>query len=127
MTKSGICASILAGKIEGGDMAEKSRFPIIFEKCPNCGCTETTCRLAYKEEVVDKGKGPEAFASSEKRPIPLLDPRSSVLTVPTLVEHYDACAKCGLRYCTKAEIVNAGIRMQPPQPGKADSFPFSPS
>ena len=98
-------------------MAE-SRFPIVFEKCPICGCGDTTCRLAYQEEVVDKGKGPEAFASSEKRLTPLVDVRSAMLTVPTLVEHYDNCAGCGFRYCTKAEIVNAGISMQKPPPGR---------
>lgn len=93
----------------------KSKFPMEFNKCPICGCLDTTCRLAYKQEVVDKGKGPEAFASSEKRPVPLLDPRSAMLSVPALLEHYDTCARCGMRYCTKAEIVpmTIGVGQQP--------------
>ena len=94
-------------------MKEEIQFPIIFLVCPYCGCPDTTCRLAYKQEVVDKGKGPDAFASSEKRAIPLQDPRSATLTVPTLVEHFDTCAGCGLRYCTKAEIQQAAIQLAP--------------
>ncbi|MBU0778249.1 hypothetical protein KKF82_08325 [Patescibacteria group bacterium] len=93
-------------------MVKEIKFPIEFKLCPNCGCADTTCRLAYKQEIADKGKGPKMFASSEKKAVPLIDPRSATLTVPTLLEHYDTCAFCGLRYCTKAEIINAGITMQ---------------
>ena len=95
-------------------MEEEIKFPIEFKKCPNCGCPDTTYRLAYKQEIVDKGKGPEMFASSEKKAVPLIDPRSATLTVPMLLEHYDTCAKCGLRYCTKSEISIGKIGVIPP-------------
>lgn len=87
----------------------EAKFPMEFNKCPICGCPDTISRLAYKQEVVDKGKGPEAFASSEKRPIPLIDPQKATLSVPVLLEHYDTCARCGMRYCTKAEVITMGV------------------
>jgi len=100
-------------------------FPIEFNKCPICGCPDTVCRLAYKQEIVDKGRGPEAFASSEKRPVPLMDPRSAALAIPMLIEHLDTCARCGLRYCTKAEIAIGKVGMMPPGMGQPPGgFPF---
>jgi len=88
-------------------------FPLLFPKCPNCGCTETTAQLAYDSEVVAKDRGPAAFASSEKRAVPLTDPMKAALVLPVLVEHYDTCANCGLRRCTKAEITQGKIGMAP--------------
>lgn len=99
-------------------MAEEFKFPKYFEKCPICGCPDTTCRLAYKQEVVEKKRGPDAFASSEKRPTPLIDPRKATLVTPVLVEHFDTCAKCGLRYCTKAEITQGKIGTIPGMKGQ---------
>jgi len=96
----------------------EKKFSIEFKQCPLCGCPDTTCRLAYKEEVVDKGKGPDAFASTEKKATPLIDPRKATLTLPVLVESYDNCAKCGFRYCTKSEVVDGKIGgMVPPGRG----------
>ncbi len=100
------------------------QWPKEFNQCPICGCPDTVCRLAYQQEVVDKGKGPDVFASSERRGVPLTDPKTAALTVPTLVEHFDTCAKCGLRYCTKAEIQQAQIKIIP---GRGSQMPFSPS
>lgn len=87
-------------------MPKKVEFPILFEKCPSCGCKDTVTRLAYKQEVVDKDKGPDTFASFEKRPVPLIAP---TLMATLLVKHFDTCAGCGLYYCTKAEIVIAPV------------------
>ncbi len=98
-------------------MEEEIKFPIEFTKCPNCGCPDTTCRLAYKQEVVDKEKGPDVFVSSVRLAIPLGDPRSAMLTLPELLEHHDTCARCGLPYCTKAEITRE------PSGGKGFGFP----
>ena len=108
-------------------MTEESRFPIEFKECPNCGCTDTVCRLAYKEEVVDKGKGPDVFASAEKKPMPLISPQIAVFTAPILVEHFDTCARCGLRYCTKAEIAQGKIEIRPGKGPPLMPQQFSPS
>ena len=102
-------------------MAEKSSFPLEFKKCPICGCPDTITRLAYKEEVVDKGRGSEAFMSPEKLMTPLVDPLKATLVLPVLVEHRDSCAKCGFRYCVKAEIVQGKIGAVKP-----GGLPFNP-
>ena len=103
-------------------MTEEIQFPIEFKECPLCHCPDTVCRSAYKQAVVDKGKGPDVFASSEKKTVPLTNPMGAVLTVPTLVEHIDSCARCGHRYCTKAEIVEAQIRLERGFPGQSPSL-----
>lgn len=94
-------------------MTEKeSRFPIIIEKCPNCGSKERITQLAYDEEV-EKGRAQPALASDANRiATPLTEPAKAVLTVNTLVKYYDDCARCGTRYCVKVEIVQA--RIMPP-------------
>jgi hypothetical protein len=101
-------------------MAGENNFPLEFKKCPNCGSTETVAELAVQEAEKTKGvkrEGP--FASLEKAAIPLADPgKTAKLTLPMVICHYDVCAGCGLRYCTKAEIIDAPITFtvkgQPP-------------
>lgn len=125
----------------------EAKFPMEFNECPICSrrglnffkwlwhkllrkpyYTDTVCRLAYKQEIVDKGRGQDVFASSEKRAVPLADPRTATLVLPVLLEHYDTCAKCGFRYCTKAEITTGKIGMSPPGGTGAKGFgPGKPS
>lgn len=105
-------------------MAE-SRFPIEFKKCPNCGSTETVAELAVQEAEKTKGVRRETpFASLEKVIIPLANPgKTAKLTLPMVVCHYDVCANCGLRYCTKAEIIDAPIKFSlPGQPPPGMDF-----
>lgn len=104
----------------------EAKFPMEFNECPICHCPDTVCRLAYKQEIVDKGRGPDVFASSLKQGIPLIDPRTATLVLPVLLEHYDTCAKCGLRYCTKAEITTGKIGMSPPGGTGGKGFGFPP-
>lgn len=93
-------------------MAE-SRFPIFFEKCPNCGCTETLTRLAWDEEA-EKGRvNKDTPVAAEHIATPLIDPKKPpVLSASILIQHFDTCAGCGMRYCTKAEIGTGPITMQ---------------
>lgn len=93
-------------------MSEQSRFPIIIEKCPNCGSTERMVQLFYDEEVA-KGKVKPARAADVGIIVtPLFQPTMAVLTVPTLLKRYDDCARCGARYCVEATIVQAPIQTQ---------------
>ncbi len=92
-------------------------FPKVFDKCPLCKCPETLCKLAWEEDV-ELGKISQAskdmFVSAEKIAVPLVDPKRGVaLSVTVLVYHYDVCAKCGHRYCIKAEKTTQPVQMQP--------------
>ncbi len=96
-------------------------FPIIFPKCPACGCPDTVARLACAD---DPSVDPTAFASLEKLLVPIQD--LSKLTTPTVkafVVHYDVCAQCGTRYCTKAEIIFMPVRLAPGTPGTPGARP----
>ena len=82
------------------------QFPIEFKKCPNCGCEETTTREAYKQVQLQSKKPPAGFISPEKVAIALIGAaNASGNTFPVIIHHLDYCASCGLKYCTRAEIV----------------------
>lgn len=103
-------------------MVEESKFPMVFNKCPICGCPDRICQLAYNEEV-KKGRAQESLASDVGRIMtPLNSPSKAILFVNVLVKHYDDCAKCGMRYCIKAEVVQGKIGMIPQQQ-KGFGFP----
>lgn len=99
-------------------MGEKGRFPIIVEKCPNCGSTERMAKLAYDQEAVVKGKAPPALAADAAVIVtPLFQPAMAVLTVPSLIKRYDDCARCGTRYCVEATIAQLPITVLRHQSG----------
>ena len=85
-------------------------FPIEFVKCPNCGCKDTVCRLACADEPsIPK----DTFVSLEKVISPFQQSSSIIGPfIKAIVCHYDVCAKCGLRYCTRAEIANVPVQVQ---------------
>lgn len=86
-------------------------FPIDFPKCPNCGCKDTVSALACAAEPsIPKG----TFTSLDKLVTPIQDPaKMSLPSIKAIVTHYDICAnpKCGLRRCTRAEIVSIPVTM----------------
>jgi len=101
----------------------ETQFPIIFERCPICKNPDTVTQLAYKERILDKGKGSaDQFTSAEKIAVPLTDPRTVALSVDVLVFHYDVCVGCGTRYCTKVEITTGNFKFAP-QPGQQPGWP----
>lgn len=83
--------------------------PIEFAKCPQCGCKDTVCRIGCADEPsIPKG----TFVSLEKIVTPIQQPTSIIGPfIKAIVCHYDVCAKCGLRYCTKAEITSVPIEI----------------
>jgi len=85
-------------------------FPIEFPKCPSCGSKDTICRQACADEPsIPKG----TFVSLEKLVTPIQDPiKLTTPTVKAILSHFDICAKCGTRYCTKAEITNLPVNIQ---------------
>lgn len=95
-------------------MAEQSRFPIVFGKCPNCGCTDTITQLAWDEEA-EKGRvNKDTPVAAEHLQAPLIDPKKTIgITAGILILSVDWCADCGTRYCTKAEIGTGQIGMGP--------------
>ena len=94
----------------------KSRFPIVFEKCPHCGCEETITQLAWAEEA-EKGRvNKDTIVAAEHLNIPLIDPKKPpILSAGILLLHVDWCAnpECGMRRLTKAEVVTGQIGMGP--------------
>lgn len=106
---------------------QESRFPLEFKQCHDCGCPDTVSRLAWLEEC-RKGKiseeSKDLFTSLERILMPLIDPKRGVgLTATILIAYYDVCAKCGRRYCTKAETQTGPVQVQPV---KAPRFPTKP-
>ncbi len=96
-------------------MAE-SRFPIVFEKCPHCGSTETVTKLAWDEEA-EKGRvNLDTPVAAEHIQTPLIDPKKPVgVSAGILVLHIDWCAnpECGGRRLTKAEVLQGAVGMGP--------------
>lgn len=101
------------------------KFPIEIKECPNCGCQDTMTRLAWLDEVQQDRVGEaskDLFTSAEKMAIPLIDPQRGVgISITGLILHYDVCAKCGTRYCTRAEKQTGPVQMKPP-PGGMKGF-----
>lgn len=109
----------------------ENKQPIEFKECPICRllaailqdeklrCSNTVGQLET-EEMKEKGQIPKnAFMSLEKVIVPLIQsPLAAV--IPVLLCHYDVCAKCGTRYCTR---VDKGTGMPGPPPGKQPGFP----
>lgn len=85
-------------------------FPIEFEKCPVCHSKDTICRLACTDEPsIPKS----TFVSLDKVFTPIQD--MNKITTPTIkgiLIHFDICAKCGTRYCTRAEITSPPVTIQ---------------
>lgn len=79
-------------------------FPIEFPKCPSCGSKHTISRLACADEPsITKG----TFTSLERYFTAFQDISKVMgLMIKGILCHYDVCATCGLRYCTRAEITS---------------------
>lgn len=105
-------------------MPEKPKVIAEFKECPICHHPETVTQIATKD-LKEAGRIPkEAFVSLEKVIVPLSDPRVA-LSIETLLVHYDICAKCGMRYCTRADRGTGMVQVrQQPRPPQT---PFSPS
>lgn len=93
-------------------------FPKDFNDCPVCHTGETICRLACDgEPSIPKG----TFVSLEKVFTPIQDVAKLIgPLVKGIMCHYDVCANCGTKYCTRAEIISvpATVTMAPHQKGK---------
>ena len=85
-------------------------FPIEFPECPLCHFKDTVCRLGCADEPsIPKG----TFVSLEKVFTPFQESTQMLALVARgILCHYDVCAKCGHRYCTKAEKVNVPVQVQ---------------
>lgn len=85
-------------------------FPMEFLRCPICRCADTICRHACADEPsIPKG----TFVSLDKVFTPIQDlNRITTPTVKGILTHFDICARCGNRYCTKAEIVSAPVTIE---------------
>lgn len=84
--------------------------PIEFKKCPVCGTKETVCRVACAgDPAIPEG----TFVSLDKVIVPIQDiNKISTPTVRSIFVHYDVCAKCGTRYCTRADFTSIPVTIQ---------------
>jgi len=84
--------------------------PKEFKECPICYCKDTVCRQACKDEPsIPSG----TFVSLEKVVTPIQDPNKiSLPQVKTILTQYDVCAKCGTRYCVRAELISVPVTVQ---------------
>ena len=106
---------------------KESRYPIVFDKCPNCGCIETVTQAAWAEEA-EKGRvKKDTPVAAQHLQTPLLDPQRSPLLIGgltgMLVLTVDYCVECGVGYCTGASVVEGKLQQGPPPgtlPGRAN-------
>lgn len=104
-------------------MKKVGDLPLAYEKCPICGCKKTVTQIAC-EPLKREGKlKKDDFVSLEKVVTPLLQPGLAP-TVPAVLVHYDVCAGCGFRYCTKAERIQGVVQVEMPK-GFPKNFPLS--
>ena len=106
-------------------MPEKPK--VIFEnkECPICHCTETVSQIAAKP-LKEAGKiGKDVFTSLSQLRMPMLDPRTAIASVPTLIVYVDGCAKCGFPYYTKAETALIPVVAQQASPPTGMGFKSS--
>lgn len=91
-----------------------------FSKCPICYSKETVCRLACADEPsIQK----DVFVSLDKVFTPIQDISKVVSPlVRGILVHYDVCANCGTRYCTRAEVVSAPVSVQQAPIGNPPQF-----
>jgi hypothetical protein len=84
--------------------------PIQFTKCPICHSKETISQIGCSDEPsVTKG----TFTALEKVVTPIQQPTSMLAPlIRAIVVSYDVCAKCGHRYCTRAEKMNVPVQVQ---------------
>jgi len=84
--------------------------PIEFEKCPVCSSKQTVSRLACANEP---SIAPGTFVSLDKLVTPIQDVNKiATPIVKAIVTHFDVCAACGTRYCTRAEIMSIPVEIQ---------------
>ena len=85
-------------------------FPKEFPRCPACHYGDTVCRLACADDPsIPKG----TFVSLDKVFTPIQDlNRITTPTVKGILLHFDICARCGTRFCTKAEIISAPVTIE---------------
>lgn len=107
-------------------MPEKLQFPMIFSKCPACGCKETVARKMKDEEVAKGEIKGEVNAAMAQSVTPIMDQRElvAVRRVPILVTFYDVCLKCGCYYALRVEKTEGYIDATKPRQGPPPGLPF---
>ena len=85
---------------------ETLEFPLVFEKCPVCGCPDTVGNMVAEEEKT-KGKLDKALKGcKEAQQTVVVDPRKMtglIMKVPVIIWYKDVCAGCGIERYTRIE------------------------
>lgn len=103
---------------------EKLKFPLVWNKCPNCG-SEKRVVGTLRNELVAEGKWrPEVEGVLMQQITRIADPArlSVILKIPMLLTWIDACAECGTLYCIKIDCQDAPTHMLP-ETGPKPAFP----
>ena len=102
-------------------MGKETVLPLTFPKCPVCGHDQTVTQIACADEP---SITPGTFVSLEKVVTPILQPSSMLAPmIKALVVSFDVCAKCGTRYCTRAEKTNVPVQVQVQQGRPGGNMP----
>ena len=104
---------------------EKLDFPLVFEKCPMCGCPDTVANLVADEEKT-KGKLDKALkVCKEAVQTVVADPRKMmglIMKVPVIIWYRDVCAGCGIERYIRIERQDV-VPQQKLPPGMLDQMP----
>jgi hypothetical protein len=91
-------------------MPQKTKWPIIHDKCPKCGSKETHTSLVLGQLIKER-KLAEGSEPQYRRSVTLLMGIAETQLImparpliPALVEHLASCAICGCEYCIKADF-----------------------
>ncbi len=94
---------------------EDLKFPMKFDKCPNCGGTKRIAGSILEQER-KKGKiGKSLQGVIQQIQCVITDPRLVSLQAPAIIVFMDICADCGTFYCFLAQL---GVATPGTQPGK---------
>lgn len=76
------------------------KFPLVFDKCPNCHSTRTVT----DEVKGEKQEGLKQALTMVETPVATPVEMTLALPVPWVIAAFDVCAECGTLYCIAARV-----------------------
>ena len=111
-------------------MTEELNYPIIFDKCPNCGGTRRIIEIETNREIekgeLKPGSKVPVLVTTSRIYDPTQIQKLFILSkeIPVLFGYYDVCADCGTLYCVAMQKGKGVIGAQQPPPSTEQMPPF---
>ena len=102
---------------------EETKYPVDFEKCAQCGSTETLIGSELEAMKADHKMPPQAKAGLGTFQVPLANPLGISLSVPVFTAHIDACLKCGTVRVVHVEKTMGQMKMENQNAPTKRNFP----